>query len=305
MIFYTIKYSKFLADLCRLEMKSLFNYTGPEKYFFSGLMIEPSRSPFIKERLAIIYEGSSPESLVDQVLANDFAADDFRVTYLQAEGEHVDYQERLHSTRVLGSAIRGEADVRSPKVTFGVTRVGDTWYFGDYLKNDFSWHHHDNKPHTYSSSLNFRVARALVNIGVGPDTSLTLIDPCCGVGTVVIEALSMGVAARGYEINPPVAFNAQENLAYFGHPGVISAGDMHTITEHFDVAVIDIPYGLYRPVTAGEQLDIITTARRISDRLILVTFENMDDMIQKAGFQLVEKAVVLKEKMVRYVNVCQ
>lgn len=305
MNFYTIKYSRFHSDLCKLEMKSLFNQVKEEKYFFSDRLIKPSRSPFIKERLTIIYEGDTLDSLVQQVVDNKFAADKFKVIYQQVEGGNEDYQERLRSGRELGTAISGEADIQDPRVTFGVTRVNGRWFFGEYERNDYSWHHHDNKPHTYSSSLNFRVARALVNIAVGPDTTLTLIDPCCGVGTVVIEALSMGIDARGYEINPPVALNAQRNLSFFSGQDVIKEGDMHAIREHFDVAIIDIPYGLYQSVTAEEQLEIIRTARRISDRLILVTFENMDDMIREAGFELLEKAQVSKGKMIRWVNVCE
>jgi len=301
---YTINYSKFLADLCKLEMKCLFGHTGEEKYFLSDRLIKPSRSPFIKERLSVIYEGNTLDSLVEQVLVNKFSAERFRVNYLQVEGGSEDYQERLRSGRDLGTAILGYADMRNPRVTFGVTRVNGRWFFGEYEKNDYSWHQHDKKPCTYSSSINFRVARALVNIGVGPNTRLTLIDPCCGVGTVVIEALSMGIKARGYEINKPVAYNAKENLSFFSYQDAITEGDMHSIREHYDVAIIDIPYGLYQAVTAEEQLDIIKTARRISDRLILVTFDNMDQMIHEAGFQLVEKVKVSKEKMDRWVQVC-
>lgn len=304
MNFYTINYSRFHADLCKLEMKCLFEHVKEEKYFFSDRLISPSRSPFIRERLVIIYEGDSLDSLVEQVLENGFAADDFKVVYQQMEGEHEDYQERLRCGRELGTAIDGEADVRHPKVIFAVTNVRGRWLFGEYEKNDLSWHHHDNKPNTYSSSLDFRMARALVNIGVGADTTQTLIDPCCGVGTVVIEALSMGIDARGYEINKPVAWNAKENLSFFSFPDVVTEGDMHDIADHFDVAIVDIPYGLYRPITAGAQLDIIRTARRIADRLILVTFENMDQMIGEAGFELVDKVRVSKGRMDRYVNVC-
>jgi tRNA (guanine10-N2)-dimethyltransferase len=302
---YTINYSKFLADLCRLEMKVLFNHVGDEKVIFSDRLIKPSRSPFIKERLEVIYEGDTLDSLVKQVLANQFSAERFKVIYQKIEGENEDYQERLRSGRVLGTVIYGEADIRNPTVTFGVTSVNGKWYFGTYEKNDYSWHHHDNKPKTYSSSLNFRVARALVNIGVGWDTSLTLIDPCCGVGTVLVEACSMGIKARGYEINRPVAFNAKDNLSFFGYEDVITEGDMHTIEDHYDVSIIDIPYGLYQAVTVEEQLEIIRTARRISDRMILVTFENMDEMIRQTGFEIIDKVKVLKEKMVRWVHVCK
>jgi tRNA (guanine10-N2)-dimethyltransferase len=301
---YTINFSKFLADLCRLEMKVLFNHVGDEKVIFSERAIKPSRSPFIKEKLAVIYEGDTLDSLITQVVANHFSAERFKVIYQRIEGENEDYQERLRSGRELGTVISGEADIRNPAVTFGVTSVKGRWYFGTYEKNDYSWHHHDNKPKTYSSSLNFRVARALVNIGVGWDTSLSLIDPCCGVGTVLVEACSMGINARGYEINKPVAFNAKDNLSFFGYEDVVIEGDMHTIEDHYDVAIVDIPYGLYQAVTAAEQLEIIRTTRRIANRMVLVTFENMDDMIRQSGFEIIEKTQVLKEKMVRWVHVC-
>jgi tRNA G10 N-methylase Trm11 len=122
---------------------------------------------------------------------------------------------------------------------------------------------------------------------------------------VVIEALSMGVNAKGYEINRPIAINAQQNLSFFNYPDVITEGDMHTIKDHFDVAIIDIPYGLYQVVTLEEQQEIINTARRIADRLILVTYDNMEKMIDVAGFELIEKVRVAKGKLVRWVNVCE
>jgi tRNA G10 N-methylase Trm11 len=305
MNFYNLKNSVFTAELCRLEMKYLFNHTSGEKFLFSDRLISPSRSPFIKERLTVVYEGDSLDSLERQVLGNHFAAEDFRVNFLQSEGMTEEYQERLRSTRVLGEAIDGDADMHHPKVQFGVTSVHGRWYFGEYERNSFAWHHHDSKPHTYSCSLNFRMARALVNIGVGPDTGRTLIDPCCGVGTVVIEALSMGIDARGCEINPPIAISAKKNLAYFSLPDVITEGDMHGIQDHFDVAIVDIPYGLYQVTTAAEQSEIIRTARRIAGRLVLVTFENMDVMIREAGFIILDKIKVVSGKMVRYVQVCE
>ena len=153
--------------------------------------------------------------------------------------------------------------------------------------------------------MNFRMARALVNIGVGPNTALTLIDPCCGVGTVVIEALSMGIDVRGCEINTPIAISARENVAFFSYPDVIREGDMHDIRERYDVAIIDIPYGLYQQVTAAEQAEIIRTSRRIADRLVLVTFENMDAMILEAGFRILDRARVASGRIVRFVHVCE
>ena len=41
------------------------------------------------------------------------------------------------------------------------------------------------------------MARALVNIAMKDNEEGTLIDPCCGVGTVVIEALDLGIKVKG------------------------------------------------------------------------------------------------------------
>ena len=40
---------------------------------------------------------------------------------------------------------------------------------------------------------------------------------------------------------------------------IITSGDMHDIKEKYDVAIVDIPYGLYSPITSQEQKDIINT----------------------------------------------
>ena len=47
--FYCINYPVFEEDLCKMEMKCLFNKIPSEKYLFSDYYVNPSRSPFIKE----------------------------------------------------------------------------------------------------------------------------------------------------------------------------------------------------------------------------------------------------------------
>ena len=69
---------------------------------------------------------------------------------------------------------------------------------------------------------------------------------------------------------------------------------MHDINEIFDVAIVDIPYGLYSPVTLEEQVDIISTSRRIVHKMVIITFEDMDNLIISAGFKIVEKGYMRK-----------
>ena len=83
------------------------------------------------------------------------------------------------------------------------------------------------------------------------------IDPCCGIGTVVVEALSMGINIVGRDISPLVAIGARK-YAHFGFEG--------TITKALELrrCIIDMPYDLFTHATPENQLSILSSARRIA-----------------------------------------
>jgi len=114
----------------------------------------------------------------------------------------------------------------------------------------------------------------------------------------------MGLKIKGYEVNRKVAESAKENLAFFGVNNVIVCNNMHTINEHFGVSIVDIPYGLFTAISKTEQTEIIKTARRISDKSVIITFDNMENAITEAGFRILQKCYVSKGKFTRYINVC-
>lgn len=303
--FYTINYPVFEEDLCKMEMRCLFNQNPSEKYLFSDLYINISRSPFIKDMISIIYEEDSLEQIVDNIIKDLLSYDNFKVCYIKLENGDINYNERLRSISKIGFVIIGEPQMHKPEIMLGITRINGRWIFGKYERNDYEWHIHDRKPYSYSNSLSLRVARALVNIAVKNDLNCKLIDPCCGIGTVVIEAISMGINVLGYEINNKIAENAQKNLEFFGYENVITNDDMNNIEEKYDVAIIDLPYGLFTPTTIEEQTSIIRTARRISKKLVIVTFEDMNKHIISTGFNIIDKSCVSKGKFKRYVSICE
>lgn len=287
-----------------MEMDSFFNMKPLKKQFFANKYINPSRSPFIKEVIKIKYVENSIEEILLNIKSDNLAYENFKVCFMKSEDNTVGYKERINSIKEIGYIIKGEADIHNPEIIFGLCKVGDKWIFGEYYRNDFKWHIHDKKPYSYSNSLSLRVARALVNISVGNNINQKFIDPCCGIGTVIIEALSMGINAHGWEINDNIAENAQKNLEFFGYDNVIVNGDMTTIKDKFDVAIIDMPYGLFTPITKEEQVAIINSARRITNKLIIVTFEDMSEVIKKSGFNIIDTGHVAKGKFKRYISVC-
>lgn len=304
--FYVVNYPTYEKELCEMEMKYLFNKSPENKYIFSNRYINPSRSPFIKHSISVIYSADTLEEIVYRIKEDNVSYDDFKVIYIKSEDGDVEYSQRLKSVKDIGFVVTGFPDLHNPKVVLAVSKVKDKWIFGEYEKNDYKWHSHDDKPYSYSNALSLKVAKSLVNIAVGNDLDCTLIDPCCGVGTVVIEALDLGVNVRGYELSKSIAFNARENLEHFGYErDIITMGDMHTIDREYDVAIVDIPYGLFSPVTLQEQIDIINTSRKIAKKLVIITFEDMDDLVKSAGFKILDQCSVSKNNFKRYISICK
>ena len=302
---YFINYQDNERELCKMEMRCLFNREINEKYFFSDIDINASKSPFIKSKIKIIYSDESLDRMVRKIKEDNLSYDDFKVSYVKSEQGDVQYEDRLEATRKIGFVVNGYPDMHKPRNPLAVTKINGLWIFGEYERNEFKWQKHNDKPYSYSNALGLRMARALVNIAMKDNEEGTLIDPCCGVGTVVIEALDLGIKVKGCEISKQIAYNARENVEFLGYlRDTIVCYDMHKIKDKYDSAIIDIPYGLFSPVTLEEQKAIIHTARNICEKMVIVTFEDMEKFIVEAGFSVIDKCVVPKGNFKRHILVC-
>src|SRR4051812_39211994 len=227
---YTFAYSEDERSLCALEMRSLFGEASHTNVLESPVKIDPSRSPFIKERIAVIYKADSPEDLFTQVETLQLSGATFKVNYVknsgQSKSEQAGFEKRRAIERELGLHINGIADLRQPDRLFGVINVNEIWVFGEYVKSEAIWFRHQKKPNSYSTALNTRVARAVVNIAIPNPNGIKAIDPCCGIGTVLVEARSMGIDMVGSDRNQLILPGARENLVYFGLIGEINLVDI-------------------------------------------------------------------------------
>nr|WP_255639767.1 RsmD family RNA methyltransferase [Aquibacillus saliphilus] len=286
-------------------MRSFFGVDSNTSIIESPVRIDPSRSPFMKERIDVIFEGKKLEDVIQQV-GNLQLNSSFRVVFVQnLDHQKVGFNERRKIERDVGLAMPGEADLDKPVLLFGVMNVNGRWVFGNYYKHEPVWLHHQKKPHSYSISLSTRVARTVANIAVPNPSGIKAIDPCCGIGTVLVEALSMGIDIVGSDINPIIIDAIKENIAHFGLVGDVSLKDIKSINENYDVAIIDLPYNLYSAITPEQQLEILQSARKFSKRAVIVTIEPIDSIIEKAGFEIVDRGSVKKGlSLVRQVIVC-
>ncbi|WP_430789746.1 TRM11 family SAM-dependent methyltransferase [Virgibacillus flavescens] len=306
---YTYAFPEDERELCSLEMRAFFGEESKSKVLESFVEVDPSRSPFMKERIRVIYEGETFQDLLTQVPNLKLGDATFKVTYVKnvdlAKAEKAVFKERRRVEREIGLHVTGIADLDHPARLFGVMYANGRWVFGDYTKSESIWYQHQKKPHNYSTALSTRDARAIVNIAIPNPSGIKAIDPCCGIGTVLVEAQSMEIDIVGSDLNYLILDGARENIAYFGFTGEIKLADIRDITGHYDVAIIDLPYNLCSVLTADEQLEMLQSARRFAEKVVVITIDPIDDTLLTAGFTIVDRAFAKKGLFTREVLVCK
>lgn len=305
--FYTYIRHRDEQELCRMEMRAFFNKDVEGNVLTSKVAIDPSRSPFIHARLEVWIQADSLDSLVKK--ASSLAIDcSFKTVCINdmelANTAKIGHTKRREIERQVGLEITGEPELDHPKLLIGILRVDEQWYAGELVESSCDWHAHQQKPHMYSTALGTRLARAAVNIAVPHPEGIRIIDPCCGIGTVLVEALSMGIHIKGRDINPLVVYGSRKNIAHFGLQGTVEIGPIAEVEELYDVALIDMPYNLFTHITAEGQLSILKEARRFAKSCLILTIENMDDMLLESGWEITDRCLARKGTFSREVILC-
>lgn len=302
---YIYNYSPNEQDLCEMEFRRIFHEKMTSKFYLSNHDFDYTRSVFIKGRLDIIRSSVDFDEIVHFIEEEKMCYYDFKVIYLKNDITHVHYQESIDKCKRIAFPIAGSVNMQKPKVIFAITQIDNVWYFGIY-HDDVVWSQHYEKPHSYSHSLNIRDARTIVNIAIGNETQQRVIDPCCGVGTVVLEALSMGIDIEGYDINRDVSYQARLNLEHYGYdPLLIQKRDMRMLDKIYDVVIMDIPYGVYSPFTHSQQRELIHAASQLAPCLLLVSHIQMNRDLMNEGYHIVDQARIQKGNFERYMTLCE
>lgn len=306
---YTYAWQTNEQELCRLEMRALFGFDVVSNILLASQKVEPSRSPFMRSRLDVLFEAENIAEITHFAQNLVLGEVTFKVLCLNkfdlGDMKKIQQNERHQVEREIGLCIQAEPDLTNPEVVFGLVWHNNRWYFGYYIEGEAIWLKHQQKPEMYSTALSTRVARAVANIAIPNPSGVRAIDPCCGIGTVLVEALSMNMDIVGRDINPLVVKGSRINIAHFGLQGEVLKGDIAQITESYDVAIIDLPYNLFTHISVDSQFTIIKSARRIAKRVILVTIETIDNMVNEAGFEIIDRCVVTKGTFKRQVLVCE
>lgn len=305
---YSFCYDNFESELCKLELKYIFNKEDKNKILFSDIKADPSSSAFIKNRLEIISFSEDYSTLINEIKKENICNEGFKIEYLVFDGDTTGYAERLKKLRDIGYSIEGDTDYYSPTTTYGLCCYEGIWYFGILNKNNFAWHKHKQKPYSFSNSISVNIAKALVIIAAKNNKEKKLLDACCGVGTIMLEACFAGNNIEGCDISWKTCKNARENLSHFNYTTNVYRSDIKDISKRYDAAIIDLPYNLFSFASDSDILHIIESTAKITDRLVIVSISDITNQISNTGFRITDYCSVGKRgkrNFARKIWVCE
>ncbi len=303
---YHYNYRMDQKELAHLEIASLFNESPNCHWFESSILIDLEQSVYVNSRLLILAKANNFDTLLKQVKSLNQSFDTFKLIYYKSNQEDLAYDMRLKAIRDIASCLDGVGSIKAFNELLGVTKIEGTYYFGRLERNQQYYKTRQNKPFSYSNALPVYLAKALITIATKGDRTLKLVDPCCGIGTIVIEGCAMNYDIEGYEISYKVAMNAKKNMRHYGFDEKrITRLDMLQLNQTYDIAFLDIPYNLFSPFTLSMQQQLVKKCSLIASQLVLVSQENMNDMLLEIGYHIEQQFEVHKGYFKRLITICR
>ena len=292
---YTFNYDYHLDALCKLESRQIFDNEEKDKLLFSPFKIDPSISAFIKNRLEIIASSENYSELLEKIKKENIYVEGFTAEYLILDGDSRDRTERRKKLKDVGFCIEGIPNFTTPSITYSICHYEDIWYFGVLTKHHNDWHKHKKKPHSFSNSIGMDVAKSLVCNASQGNKSTTLLDACCGVGTVLLEACIAGFNIAGCDIDFNATKYTKQNLTYYNYTADVHYSDIKDHNTQYDAAIVDLPYNLYSYSSDEIMANIIASTAKLTNRVVIVSISDIKAEIQKSGLKVTDYCSIVKK----------
>ena len=204
----------------------------------------------------------------------------------------------------IGQRLIGHPNLERPAVELALVLDQGSMYFGRIVSRQTTdWAARTRKPFTFSAAIFPRVARAAVNItGSRP---ATVVDPCCGSGTIVIEAATLGHRAVGFDRAIDMPRRARRNARHFGLDALFGVGDVRTLAGQFDLLVSNLPYDRYSPTPPGFYQAVLRNLPRLAPRAALFTDSDLSPLIEAAGLRQTGLIKQISYSMIRHLHLIE
>ena len=249
---------------------------------------------YLRYGVRMIAEADSLDDLAERIRKTTFDAPDFRIEYhcIKAHKALTAIPKRDAIIQVANSFGEFTPNLDAPRHRFLLTAHRSRWWFAEIVsESDGSYQTHDAKPYRTSSSLPSRIAGGLVNLV--PDAR-TILDPCCGTGSILLEAARIGKRAVGSDWNVKMAGMTHKNAEYFGYDIPTTHSDARELTTHADAIVTDLPYGKNLEAPVEVLRGILARVATLAPVGVFVAGEDISTWLIEAGYRRVELVNVPK-----------
>lgn len=258
---------------------------------------------YIRMGLRVLAHGSTLDDLLAAVAEVNFPAEGFRIEYASLIRD--DHSAPLSDIIALANVIPFRPNLDHPQHRFLLLeRANGLWFSEIVAENQRSFRRHTAKPHHTTTALPSRLARALVNLVV--PAARTLLDPCCGTGSILLEAQARGIVIHGADQNWKAVHMARENLTHFGYEAAVEVADIRTLQRAADVLVTDLPYGRGLATDEAAIRTILDYGRHLAPTAVFVAAHDISAWLAEAGYRDIEVYPVMKQAIfTRYVYVAR
>jgi len=261
------------------------------------------QAAYVRMGIHLLAQGATLDELLAGVDQVGFVADEFRIEFCSLSKEN-----RISprwAIRALADTIPFYPNLDSPKHRFLLIERDDGLWFGEILTEcEHTYKPHIARPYNISSSLPSRISRALVNLVIPQARSL--LDPCCGTGSILLEAKSLGLRAFGGDQNKRMVGMARKNLAYFGYVARVEHADARNCQQTADALVTNLPYGRFLEANEAVIRAILERGKKLAPVAIYVTEHDIRKWLITAGYRDITVYPIPKhDGFVRYVHMAR
>ena len=255
---------------------------GPKVVQADGL-IDIARTGYVACGVELLASGVDAAETAERVREQGIAADGFAIDVRRIpRGLKVARREVANE---LALAIDGAPDLDSPSVPFVALVTAERVWFGRKLESgEPEWQRFAQKPHDFSSALPSQAARAICNVLVRGGERV--IDPCCGTGTFLLHAASLGARVTGCDINKKMVGATNKNLKHFGFEPAASQGDAAELTGSYDLVLANVPYGKMTATSDEKLARMVANIVTLAPRGAIVAMSDLSDVIRGAGAEV-------------------
>jgi tRNA G10 N-methylase Trm11 len=272
---------------------------GPDGLAVCGSVERIVQAAYLTTGIRSIAQGETIQALTADLIRQSFSADRFRIEFLSLSERLSTHKQ--DSILAIADAINGAPDLNHPQHRFLIIAYDGGFYFGEILtESTHSYQKHDAKPYRTSSSLPSQLARALVNLTY---PARSILDPCCGTGSILLEACATGVTAFGMDRNPKMVGMTRRNLQHFGYEAVVQRGDAAQCTQTIEAVVTDLPYGRFLEHDDNNIKAILRQMAVLAPLGVYLAEQDISAWLQEAGYRKVNVYRVRKRAgMTRYIH---